>query len=61
MIAEIKNGNGKFKEYYDNDNLHYEGEYINGKINGHGKEYNEEGILIFEGEYLNGKKWKGKG
>ena len=61
MIAEIKNGNGKFKEYYDNNNLHYEGEYINGKINGHGKEYNEEGILIFEGEYLNGKKWKGKG
>ena len=44
------------KEYYFNNNLEYEGEFLNGKRNGRGKEYNENGELIFEGEYINGEK-----
>ena len=32
--------NGKAREYYsDNENLKFEGEFKNGKINGKGKEY----------------------
>jgi len=27
---EIKNGNGKVKEYYEYDKLKFEGEYLNG-------------------------------
>ena len=55
------NLNGKGKEYYWDDILMFEGEYLNGEKNGKGKEYNEDGKLSFEGEYLNDKKWKGKG
>jgi len=28
---------GKVKEYYDNGNIYFEGEYLNGKRNGNGK------------------------
>ena len=53
----LKNGNGKVKEYGDDDgNLEFEGEYLNGKRNGKGKEYDTLGNLKFEGEYLNGQK-----
>ena len=56
IIYELKNGNGKVKEYYHNK-LIFEGEYLNGqRWNGKGKEYNYNGELEFEGEYLNGKK-----
>ena len=50
----------KGKEYnsYD-DELKYEGEYLNGERNGKGKEY-YYGFLIFDGEYLKGKR-NGKG
>ena len=52
--------NGKGKEYNGfNDDLLFEGEYLNGKKNGKGKKYND-GYLIYEGEYLNGKR-NGKG
>ena len=51
-------GKCKGKEY--DDNLIYEGEYLNGQKNGYGKEYNYDGKLIFEGKYLNGKMWEGK-
>ena len=52
--------NGEGKEYNSyNDQLIYEGEYLNGKRNGEGKEYNYEGKLIFEGEFKNGKIWNG--
>ena len=47
------------KEYDYDDNLIFEGEYLNGERNGKGKEY-WKGNLIFEGEYLNGKR-NGKG
>ena len=50
----------KGKEYDGyNNNLVFEGEYLNGKRNGKGKEY-YYGDLKFEGEYLNGKR-NGKG
>ena len=56
IIYELINGNGKVKEYDDDGNLKYEGEYLNGKRNGKGKEYSCEVNLLFEGEYLNNKK-----
>ena len=61
MEFEIKNGNGKIKEY-DNYNgvLKFEGEYLFGQRNGKGKEYDRNGRIIFEGEYLKGKR-NGKG
>ena len=52
----IKNGTGKFKEYYNNNNLMIEGEYVNGQRNGKIKEYYEFSKLKSEGEYLNGEK-----
>ena len=56
----IYESNGTGKEYYVyNDELIYEGEYLNGKKNGKGKEYYGSKIL-FEGEYLKGKR-HGKG
>ena len=57
----IYESNNKAKEYnIYNDELIFEGEYLNGKRNGKGKEYNNNVRLIFEGEYLNGKR-NGKG
>ena len=56
---EIKNGKGIIKEFND-DNLIYEGEYLNGEKNGKCKLYINYNKLIFEGEYLNGKIWNGK-
>ena len=50
---------GKGKEYYWNNELIYEGEYLNRKRHGKGKEY-RLGKLIFEGEYINGRRWKRK-
>ena len=62
IIYQYNNINGIGKEYNDNGELLFEGEYLNGKRNGKGKEYYwDTGKLIFEGEYLNDKKWKGKG
>ena len=51
---------GISKEYNNNKQLIYEGEYSKGKRNGKGKEYSGE-TIIFEGEYLNGKRWNEKG
>ena len=50
------------KEYYGNDKLKFEDEYINGEKNGKGKEYDYEknGVKVFEGEYINEEK-NGKG
>ena len=53
MEYEIKEGNGYIKEYYSDDKLEFEGEYLNGERNGKGKEYKYAKIK-FEGEYLNG-------
>ena len=57
IIYELKNGNGKVKEYYKGVcKLKFEGAYLNGKKNGKGKLYDSKGNLEFEGEYLNSKK-----
>ena len=55
---KIKEGNGKGKEYYYDDKLEFEGEYVNGEWNGKrkGKEYNNNGELEFEGKYLKGER-----
>ena len=64
--GEIK-GRGKKYNYYDNAQIEFEGEYLNGKINGKGKEYYSNGKLLFEGEYYNnymngkGKKYYNNG
>ena len=58
LIYGIKNGKGK--EYDEDGNIQFDGEYLNGeRWNGYVKY--EEGGLIFKGEYLNGKIWGGKG
>ena len=58
IIYQLKDGNGKVKEYYRNGNLIFEGEYLNGNKNGYGKEYNSDGKLIYKGKYINGFKLK---
>ena len=60
ILYELKNGNGKIKEYNNKGHLEFEGEYLNGERNGKGKEYFRDGELMFEGEYLNGER-NGKG
>ena len=57
---EIKEGNGKGKVYYDNDNLKFEGEYLSGQRNGKGKEVYYNDMLKFKGEYFYGNKWSGQ-
>ena len=54
----MKNGYGK--QYYNNGELEFEGEYLEGnKWNGKGSEFNINNQLEFEGEYKNGKRWNG--
>ena len=54
IIYKLINGNGKVKEYNENGELIFEGEYLNGKENGWGKRY-YSGELVEEGKYENGK------
>ena len=54
LVFELER-NGIGKEYYDNGNLKFEGEYINEKKNGKGKYYYKNGKLSIEGEYKDGK------
>ena len=57
IIYELKNDNGKIKEYNKYSKLIFLGEYLNGKRNGKGKEYDKyNSKLEYEGEYLKGKK-----
>ena len=65
IIYEIKNGNGKIKEFYDDSHISkyliiYEKEYLNEETNKKGKIYDKYNRLIYEGELLNDKK-NGKG
>ena len=60
VLYELKNGNGKVREYDKYNVLIFEGEYLDSKKNGKGKEYNSEGKIEYEGEFLNGKR-NGKG
>ena len=53
----IINEKGDGDEYdIFNDEIIFQGKYLNGKRNGKGKEYKVSGELVFEGEYLNGKR-----
>ena len=61
ITYELKDGNGKVKEYNDDGYLVFEGEYLNGQRNGKGKEYNDKGIINYYGEYLDGQRWNGLG
>ena len=60
LIYKIKDGKGHIKEYQNDNQLIFEGEFLYGEKNGKGKEYYLDKI-IFDGEYKNGKKWNGKG
>ena len=48
----MKDGKGNIKEYNYDDELEFEGEYLNGKRNGKGKEYYSNDKLLFEGNFL---------
>ncbi len=37
LIYKLNNGNGSMKEYNDNGQIIFEGEYLNGKRNGKAK------------------------
>ena len=51
---------GKGKEYNNDGEILFEGEYLDGnRWNGKGIEYNENYDFQFEWEYLNVKKWNG--
>ena len=56
LIFEGNYFNGIGKEYYNDDKIVFEGEYINGKKNGYGKEYSFNGKIISEGSYKSGLK-----
>ena len=53
IIFETKEKGKEYNSY--NDEMLFEGTYLNGKRNGKGKEY-KENCLVFEGSYLNGKR-----
>ena len=61
-IVHENNGTKEISKIYNayTDQLIFEGEFSNGKINGKGKLYDDNGDLFFEGEFINGKK-NGKG
>ena len=62
--GKFQNGlkNGKGKEYDQEGNIIFDGEYQKGKkFKGTGKEFDVNGNIIFEGEYENGIKWQGIG
>jgi len=53
--------NGIFKSYYENGQLKYECNYINGILEGIYKEYHENGQLKYACTFVNGKKkWNKK-
>ena len=46
----------KLKEYDDEGDLIFEGDYLYKYRNGKGKEYYKDKSLLFEGDYINGKR-----
>ena len=55
LVLELKDGNGKGKEYGFWNNIIYEGNYIDGTKEGKIIEYNG-GKKIYEGDYEHGKR-----
>jgi len=49
---------GHCKEYYDNGQLKYEGEFVNGVWHGEGRSYDRNGRLVFKGKFAYGKPGK---
>ena len=56
IIYELIDGKGKIKEYCENEDFSYEGEYLNGERNGNGKEYDIKVNLTLKVKYINGKR-----
>ena len=52
----LMENNGTYKEYYYNDNIKLEYEYLAGKKNGKYKEYYDNGRIKYECEYIDGEK-----
>lgn len=46
---------GRCKEYYENGQLKYEGDFLNGVWHGDGRSYDANGRLIFKGKFSYGK------
>ena len=53
-MAQMPDGKGVLKEYYENGVIKEEVSYKNGKLNGVFREYFEDGALQSEGYYKNG-------
>ncbi|PKM60937.1 MAG: hypothetical protein CVU99_05560 [Firmicutes bacterium HGW-Firmicutes-4] len=47
--------NGHCKEYYDNGQLKYDGEFVNGVWHGEGRSFDRNGRLVFKGKFSYGK------
>ena len=47
---------GYWEVYYDNKNLWYKGNFLNGFPNGYWEEYYENGLIYSKGSYKNGEK-----
>ena len=57
IIYELINGNGKVKEYDEEERLIFDGEYLNGRRwKGKLKIYKIDGTISGEEEYINGEK-----
>ena len=54
-IYELKNGKGIIKEYDNDGNIIFKGQYLKGIRNGEGIEYDNNKNIIFEGFYKNGQ------
>ena len=46
----------EIRNYYNNGEIEFEGEYVNGEKNGKGKDFNYNGKIRFEGHKQNGKR-----
>ena len=60
ILKENKKYNGKVIEFYENENIKFEGDYKNGKRDGKGIVYYKSGKILYEGEFKLDK-WEGKG
>ena len=60
-LYELNHIKGIGKEYYNDGEIIFEGEYLNSIRNGKGKEYYLIGDLKFEALFLYDKKWESKG
>ena len=56
IINKLNDGKYEIKEYDEDGDLIFEGEYLYEKRNGKAKEYNKNNSLLFEGIYINGKR-----